>query len=356
MIILQSLVRKLYRFFYNLNLGSNFRMNIFVEPIFSKYYSQSPLILIDIGASGGLESNWKDARKYLQIIGFEPDQREFHNLKKNENSNTRYLNTGLFNKKATLDYYLTEKQQTSSMLKPNRSFLEKFPEVERFNVVKKVTIEADTLDNQLKTHDINDADFFKIDTQGSELFILQGSQETVHNHVFGLEIEVEFVEMYQDQPLFSDVDQFAREQGFQIFDIQKAYWKRYGGENYYKKKGQLIFGNVLYLRKTEDFRKMIDQIGDVFQKKAKILKAASICFLYGYYDYAREILECGANIFDRKEKDALDKWIQKNVLLESKIPNFKGKKRIAEIFHRLWEFWRPTHGQWATLDRKLGNL
>ena len=80
-------------------------MKIFIEPEFTKYYAQYPLVLADIGASGGLEPNWRFAKKYLSIIGFEPDTREFFNLKRRENSNTKYLNIGLYSKKTSLNYY-----------------------------------------------------------------------------------------------------------------------------------------------------------------------------------------------------------------------------------------------------------
>src|SRR3989338_5315413 len=201
-------------------------MKIFIEPVFSKYYQKYPLVLADIGASGGIESNWKSAQKYLQFIGFEPDETEFLNLKRKENGKVRYLNTGLYKEKVPLKYYLTEKQQTSSIFRPNRKFLDEFPEANRFDITRDVTIQADTLDNQFRIHNIADTDFIKVDTQGSELFVLEGAINTIKNCVFGVEIEVEFVEMYQNQPLFSDVDRFVRSQGFWLFDIQSAHWKR----------------------------------------------------------------------------------------------------------------------------------
>ncbi len=60
-------------------------MGIFIEPEFTEYYRKNPIVLVDIGASGGLEPNWQLAKNYLQIIGFEPDVREFFNLEKEAN-------------------------------------------------------------------------------------------------------------------------------------------------------------------------------------------------------------------------------------------------------------------------------
>lgn len=331
-------------------------MKIFIEPAFSEYYRKYPLVLIDVGASGGVEPNWKLAKKYLQVVGFEPDRQEYANLVKKEDRNIKYLNTGLHKEKTALDYYLTRKQQTSSIFKPNTGFLNKFPEVERFDITGKTKIETDTIDNQFKVHNISEADFIKIDTQGSELFILQGATETLRNHVFGLEVEVEFVELYQNQPLFSDVDSFIRKQGFQLFDIQGAYWKRTIGKDYGRKRGQLVFGNTLYLRTPENFNEVMDKIQDSIAKKSKVLKAISICFLYGYFDYALEVLDTASGLFDKAECQMIEERIRRNTRYESKIPNFKGKGKIANVFYYLWNLWRPTHNGWATIDRKLGNL
>ena len=46
------------------------------------------------------------------------------------------------------------------------------------------------------------------------------------DNVIGLEIEVEFEQMYIDQPLFNEVDAFVKEKGFSLFDIKRYYWKR----------------------------------------------------------------------------------------------------------------------------------
>jgi len=330
-------------------------VRVFIEPVFSEYYSKFPLVLADIGASGGLEPNWKPAQKYLQVIGFEPDRRGFIDLEKKKDSNVRYLNIGLHKERTSIKYYFTKNQQTSSIFKPNREFLNKFPESGRFDIVGSENIEVDTLDEQFRIHNITEVDFIKIDTQGSELFVLQGATEIIRNHVFGLEVEVEFAEMYQNQPLFSDVNSFIKRQGFQLFDIQSTYWKREIGKDYHKKRGQLIFGNALYFRESDKFSKIIDDIQDSAEKKSKVLKAISICFLYGYFDYAMEIFDMAGRLFDKTEHQAVEKAIKNSIRYESKIPSFKGKRKIASIFSFLWEVIRPTHNKWATIDRDLGN-
>ena len=48
-------------------------------------------------------------------------------------------------------------------------------------------------------------------------------QHTLNRAIFGVEVEVEFIEMYQDQPLFNEVDSFMRERGFYLFDLKLYY-------------------------------------------------------------------------------------------------------------------------------------
>ena len=328
---------------------------IYIEPAFSEYYKKYPLVLVDVGASGGLSFNWQPAKKYLQIIGFEPDKREFANLEKRANNNIKYLNIALYKEKASLDFYLTKKQQTSSIFKPNREFLDKFERSERFNIVGISKLEVDAIDNLFGMHNINDADFMKIDTQGSEYFVLQGAKDTIKKCIFGIEVEVEFVELYQDQPLFAEVDSFVRKQGFHMFDIQGGYWKRAIGKDYGKKKGQLVWGNVLYLRKSEDFCKVINEIKCIDERKSKALKAISICFLYGYFDYAMEIFSVLSHLFNTAERQMIKKTIKCKVDYGTRIREFRGRERLSNILYFLWELLRPTCRGWSVVDKKLGN-
>jgi len=330
-------------------------MNIFIEPEFSESYKTYPIVLVDIGASGGIERNWKPAKKYLQLVGFEPDEREFSNLEKQGNENITYLNTAVYKEKTVLDYYLAKKQMTSSIFKPNLKFLNKFPESDRFETVKNVKLEADTLDNQLKINKMAEIDFIKVDTQGSELYILQGALETIENSVFGIEVEVEFSEMYISQPLFADVDVFMRNLGFQLFDIQKAHWKRKVGKNFGKKKGQLVWGNALYFKTPEKLIEIVHRLKNKDEKKAKILNSITICFLYGYYDYAMEILEMSKIFLKKSESVKISEKISHYRPFVNKDMRFRGRGIIAKGFNYLWELWRPMLNGWSMNDNKLGN-
>jgi FkbM family methyltransferase len=331
-------------------------MKIFIEPDFTSNYQKSPLHLIDIGASGGLEENWQAAQKYLKVIGFEPDKTAWEKLSFKKGGGYKFLNTGLFNKKCFVNFNVTKKQKVSSIYTPNLKLLKQFPEVDRFEIINTVQIEVDSLDNVLEEHNIKDPDFIKLDTQGSELNILEGGIKTLNSDILGLEIEVEFVKMYENQPLFSEIDTFVRNNGFYLFDIQRFYFKRKQGIALGQCKGQIAFGNTLYLVGLERFKDIISGINDPQEKKNKALKAFSICFLYGYFDYALELLMSIEDVFSHEEVQVIKVWMEKKLWMKNFIPNFKGKYKLALFFFWLWKVFQPPYNAWGTRDEKLGNL
>ena len=50
----------------------------------------------------------------------------------------------------------------------------------------------------------------KIDVQGYELKVLEGSKNALKNCI-GVETEVEFIELYKDQPKFGEISSFMEE-------------------------------------------------------------------------------------------------------------------------------------------------
>jgi FkbM family methyltransferase len=332
-------------------------MNVFLNTKLYHYYDQFPLMLIDVGARGGMQNNWSRARRFLRVIGFEPDPKEFeHLLKGGTSSNTTYLNTALDNKTTTRILNLTRSGGVSSIFAPNRDFLNRFPEYERFDVLKTIPLSTDTLDNQLHKNQIQDVDFIKVDTQGSELYILQGGEKTISNSVFGIEVEVEFASMYQGQPLFADVDNYLRSIGYQLFDLRPCYWKRSIGKDYGGPKGQIIFADALYFRDYKSFHKISDKISDMVEKKSKILRSLSLCVLYGYLDYALELVGSTYGVFSDDEYNLIKVALTSEIPISNKIPYFRGRSRIANLFYKLYRMFSPTYNGWATGGTFLGNI
>lgn len=309
----------------------------------------NPLWVVDVGARGGMHPRWLGFMPFYKGVLFEPDPTEYELLKNSSGKNLTVLNSALSDSATTLDLHLCRSPGTSSVFKPNIAFLNQFPDSERFDVIEKIRVKTDTLDNQLKKANISEIDFIKIDTQGYELAILKGSVDYLDN-IIGLEVEVEFVPMYEKQPLFGEVDSFAREHGFELFDIRRYFWKRKKNKSTGSQKGQLIFGDALYFKSPEQILLM----AEITQKK--IIRSICIYLAYGYLDLAQTLF-MGANrkgLLEKQTHDEVALFLKKHEKRFA-LPDFRGKTRIQSLIERIGNTFSFS-GWYSGTDKSLGNV
>lgn len=238
-----------------------------------------PVVIIDIGAAQPDHSRWE---KFSQrtIVCFEPNKDEFDKLIPSRN--TRYYNLAVAEDDGKIPLHVTGFWSNTSTLCPNMALIDTLA-YERFHweIVKTLNIDCATLDSALATDGIT-PDFIKIDTQGSELAILQTSPVSVGS-AFGAEVEVEFLPLYENQPLFEDVQRFMRMEGFQLMDLgNRLHVKGKNSIGIGGEKSNFISADALYFR-------CLDTI-ELWAKNADRLNAAiAVCLAYGYEDYALEL-------------------------------------------------------------------
>ena len=121
--------------------------------------------------------------------------------------------------------------------------------------IKQETMVTQSLDDLATSLDLPQCDFLSLDTQGSELDILDSSVGTLQNCV-GLQLEVAFAEIYKGQPLFSDVDKFLRSQGFRFIRFKEfqEYAPLVNGVEIRGEKMQ-VFADAVYFRSPDNLRK-----------------------------------------------------------------------------------------------------
>ena len=241
-----------------------------------------------------------DAR-LCRITGFEPQASALAELNRKKGPNETYLPYAVGDgKEHTLN--LCAYSGWTSTFTPSAAALEVFSFFKNnARVVGQTRIQTHRLDDLAE---VNAIDFLKIDIQGGELAVFVHGKEKLKNAV-AIQTELQFVNLYEGQPSFGEVDQELRAQGFvpHAFAALKK-WPisplQFGGDPT-RALNQLLEADLVYVR---DFVHPDNMTSD--QLKHLCLIAHSC---YGSFDLAGR---CIALLEQRKEisAGALQRYIE----------------------------------------------
>jgi len=315
------------------------------------------MILIDVGAAGELLPRFSKV-KDKTIVAFEPEEKAFKELR-NKYSSENYiiLKDALSEKRQEVEFKVTKKGQNSSLFEPNMEFWKKFPKSERFEVLKREKISANSLDNVLEKNKIFNPNFIKLDIQGGELDVLKGASENLQK-ISCIELEIAFSELYVGQPLFSEIEQYLREFHFEVWDIARCYQKLNSTIHIGNKKGKLISGDALFFKKPSELVKNNKILNEVEFKKL-INSSFLIAEVYGFSDYSFELLEKSKQFYSEKEIGIFESYFSKKRRLTA--DSFLSSQRyqvslfLASYLNKLVEKLEPYDSACKIGDRFLGN-
>jgi FkbM family methyltransferase len=110
-------------------------------------------------------------------------------------------------------FYRCNHTMTSSLLKPDLEIMGLYQNLPEFcqvvDVSEIATVRLDDVPEALG------ADYLKLDVQGAEGRVLAGAR-TCLDSVVAVHTELEFVPIYEGQPLFADIDAILRSRGFML--------------------------------------------------------------------------------------------------------------------------------------------
>ncbi|MDA9886378.1 FkbM family methyltransferase [Flavobacteriaceae bacterium] len=226
---------------FNLNYDKKINKSLFE---LSKIDEKFALKFIDVGAAEDIHPRWKRVIKFTNYIGFEPDKRSSDLLNENKNCKSyKIYPFALWSKKQKLNINFTQEPRVSSYYYPNSEFLNRYKNAERFKILKQ--LEVDSID--LDSLEIAEIDFIKIDIQGGELEVINGAKESLKG-CLGLELEVEFLDLYKGQPLFGDLKRKLLDYGLEFIDfINLCRWERDRFNGF----GHCVFGDAIFLKSPE---------------------------------------------------------------------------------------------------------
>ena len=95
----------------------------------------------------------------------------------------------------------------TSLYEPNIELLKLYHNLEVAYLKNISEIKTISIDKFMETEKIKTIDFIKIDIQGAELDVFKGANKCLEN-ILSIVSEVEFIQIYKNQPLFGDVCSF----------------------------------------------------------------------------------------------------------------------------------------------------
>lgn len=171
-----------YRIHCPLNKEDFIVMTKHEEEIIGLFRPKEGDTVVDIGAHMGRYTitSSKSVGGSGKVIAVEAHPYNFrilqHNLRLNKLKNVSALNWAVYSKKARLKLYLPDEDLGYTMhhsLMTNYLASKYSKEIEG----RYIEVEADTLDNLLKTRGVNEVNWIKIDVEGAEYEVLRGAKE-----------------------------------------------------------------------------------------------------------------------------------------------------------------------------------
>lgn len=190
----------------------------------AKSFIEKPLGFIDIGARGGAHELVEPIASLIAVLGFEPDLNEYERMLKDESITKAWANfalepIALADKVGDATLHLLSAETNHSLLPPNTDFTHRY-NMPKWTEVGTWPLKTELMDTILfgkRKQEDHWGEFIKIDTQGTEYEILQGSEKTLNERTVAIVTEVSFCELYKNQKLFSEVELFLRKRGFTFY-------------------------------------------------------------------------------------------------------------------------------------------
>lgn len=280
-----------------------------------KWLQLSGINLIDFGSSGSLDAKWTPISNLINLVGFDPNKEECDRQNKlpSKYKSSIFLPYAVHGEEGVETLYKTRSIYCYSLLKPNKSWLDRFSFHDLFDLIGEESIHVRSID-KIEELDNFSPDVIKIDVQGLELPILRKAGRLLDS-AFYIETETGFTQNYVGETTFSQLDEFMRANGFLMFDINVNH--RISRNNRFKEhptgKEQILWCEAVWLKDYIGLDKQgrfnSESITEDKVKKILVLCALQRCDDYGFeladFFYHKRLL----SRIDRDALSQLDAWM-----------------------------------------------
>lgn len=243
------------------------------------------LVVLDGGAAGGLSEPFDRISDVVTAVRFEPRGEGVLESVPDE----VVIDGALWSHDEIQHLNVAERASTSSMYRPNSDLLARYDDYyglpPRIAVsTKRVTCRS--VDSCVAGGEMPAPDAIKLDIHGSELPALMGAEQSIVGTSM-LIVETWNAEVHLGQGLHHEVESWAYDHGFELFDYKvAAAWRhKHNGGICKSDKPQVVGTEALFIRSNRDLSQDL------------VASSAFFLGLFGYLNAALEALEVGQNTF-----------------------------------------------------------
>ncbi|MCA8909984.1 MAG: FkbM family methyltransferase [Rhodospirillaceae bacterium] len=179
-------------------------------------------ILVDVGASGAVHRSWRDLAPAATCLAFDPDPRDL-----SDRLGASYLRaivepSAVVAEKdmQTAQFQLTRHPHCSSTLHPDPAVLAEYAFSDLFDVVGTAEVPATTIDQALAKTGLSHIDWLKLDTQGTDLTLLQSLADDTLASLKIIEVEPGYRSFYAGEDRFDQAHRFLLDRGFLLAGLR----------------------------------------------------------------------------------------------------------------------------------------
>ncbi len=311
-------------------------MKIIQKILESDLFTLQPPVLIDIGASGEINKKWKSIAKYCVCLAFDADDREFSVTEEGNSSFRKLIKINRIVSPVAVkeaSFYLTKSPFCSSLLEPESTALEPWIFRDLFTLEKTAKLQSITIPEALQQAGLSYVDWFKSDTQGTDLRLFVHLSDEIKQKVLAVEVEPGIIDAYKNEDKLYSVMEVFSSQGFWLSSmtvkgvqrIKPAYAKKLG--NYTTERSirpSPGWAEVTYLRLPE------------LKSERDYLLLFVFALLERQYGFAIEVLDAAIEQFPStlmtECRKAVLSQLKKNKL---SVPLVIMKRQMLKIFSKI---------------------
>ena len=188
-----------------------------------KIFEETPPVVLDIGASGPVPKEWDKISKYSHCIAFDGDDREFPATNLHTNAWKKYHRfKSLCSPCAagSAKFFLTKSPFCSSTLEPDQKALANWEFAHLFEVEEVTSQKTTTIKKSLEISSLNYIDWFKTDSQGTDLRLFKSLPEAISKRILVADFEPGIIDAYQGEDKLHHLMAYMDKEPFWVSNME----------------------------------------------------------------------------------------------------------------------------------------